>query len=124
MSTPLVNGSRGEVALRIGATDLVVAAEIGRLAALSTALGHPCLEELYARLIGAEVAATVAAVRHLCVRGDIEAALAGMRLSDFPAAKAAIMASLSHHLAGPAGKDAAAGEGAAAMAVSSHSLNG
>lgn len=107
-----VNGARGEVALRVGSVDLVIAAEIGRLAQVSTALDCKSFSDLYQRLLGVELAAACAAVRHLTVRGNVEAALAGMKLTDLSAIGAALAQALQHHLEAP-GKDGA-GEGATA----------
>lgn len=116
-----VNGARGEVALRIGSVDLVIAAEIGRLAAVSTALECKSFVDLYTRLLGVEVAATVAGVHNLTVKGNAKAALAELKLSDLPACKEAFAAALQHAL-GDAGKDEAAGEGTAAKRKKSPSL--
>jgi hypothetical protein len=116
-----VNGARGEVALRIGSVDLVIAAEMGRLAALSTAMGHPSLAEFQRRLIGLEVSTAVLAIRHLTVLGDAEAAIRAMRISDFDACSTAFVSALNHHFEG---KDDAATEAAATPTQSSHSENG
>ncbi|WAX93197.1 hypothetical protein N7E70_015980 [Aminobacter sp. NyZ550] len=112
MSSLSVNGARGEVALRIGSVDLVIAAEIGRLAAVSTALECKSLPDLYQRLLGVEVAATIAGVQHLAVQGDVAAALRDLKLRDFPACKTAFAAALNHHLDDTSGKGGAAGEAA------------
>jgi hypothetical protein len=96
------NGARGEVALCVGSVDLVIAAEIGRLAAVSAALGCQSFGELYQRLLGVEIAALIAGVRHLAVRGDVEAAVQGLKLSDLPACKAAFAAALNHSFGGKA----------------------
>ena len=110
--THSVNGARGEVALRIGSVDLVIAAEIGRLAAVSTALECKSFVDLYQRLLGVEIAATMAGVQHLTVKGDAAKALQELKLRDFPACKTAFAAALNHHL--DAGKDDADQEAAAA----------
>lgn len=108
-----VNGARGEVALRVGSVDLVIAAEIGRLSAVSTALECKSFIDLYQRLLGVEVAATMAGVQHLTVKGDAGKALLELKLSDFPACKTAFAASLNHHLGDDdEGKGEAAGEAA------------
>lgn len=98
MSVLRVNGERGEVALRIGSTDLVIAAEIGGLAALSSSLECRSLADLYERLFAAEVKAVVEGVRCLAVRGDVDAAIGQLTLADFPAAKAAFETALLHHV--------------------------
>lgn len=108
-----VNGARGEVALKIGDVDLVIAAEIGRLAAVSTALDCKSFSDLYQRLLGVEVAATISGVEHMTVRGDVAAALRELKLRHFPACKTAFATALQHHLGDDAGKAGAAGEAAA-----------
>lgn len=91
------NAERGEVPLRVGGTDLVIAAEIKRLATLSTMLKCQSFFELYSKLANVEIAATVAAVEALSVRGDTSAAIAGMTIADLPACKDAFTAALLHH---------------------------
>lgn len=120
MSLP-VNGERGEVALRVGKVDLVIAAEINRLAAMSTALECKSFVDLYQRLIGVEVAATVEGVRHLTVKGDAAAAVAELKLRDFAACKDAFAAALMHHLGNDEGKADAVEEGATAATTISPS---
>jgi hypothetical protein len=93
-----VNGERGEVALRIGSTDLVIAATMGGLAALSTALECRSLVELYQRVFGSEPRAMVEVVRCLAVKGDAEAAVSDVCLGDFPAIRAAAEAALMHSI--------------------------
>lgn len=104
------NGARGEVALRVGTTDLVIAAEIGRLAAVSTAIDCKSFGDLYQRLLNVEVAATLAAVRHLVVKGDAVKAAMELTLGDFPACARAFSEALSHHLKVDEGKAVAAGK--------------
>lgn len=116
-----VNEARGEVALRTGKIDVVIAAEIGRLAAVSTALECKSFVDLYQRLLGVEVAATVEGVKHLTVKGDGEAAAKALKLGDFTACKDAFAAALMHHLADDEGKEEAVEEGAAAETTTSPS---
>lgn len=113
------NGARGEVPLRVGSVDLVIAAEIGRLAAVSTALDCKSFGDLYQRLLGVEVAATIAGVQHLAVKGDGARAAAELSLSDFPACAKAFSQALSHHL--KEGKAEADEEGAPATQTTSPS---
>lgn len=91
------NAERGEVPLKVGGTDLVIAAEIKRLATLSTALGCQSFFELYSKLAGVEIAATVAAVEALTVRGDATAAVNAMTIADLPSCKDAFTAALLYH---------------------------
>ncbi|GEC15154.1 hypothetical protein [Nitrobacter winogradskyi] len=115
------NGARGEVPLRVGSVDLVIAAEIGRLAAVSTALDCKSFGDLYQRLLGVEVAATIAGVQHLAVKGDGARAAAELTLPDFPACAKAFAAALSHHLKDSEGKAKAGDEGAPATTTTSPS---
>lgn len=120
------NGARGEVPLRVGSVDLVIAAEIGRLAAVSTALDCKSFGDLYQRLLGVEVAATIAGVQHLAVKGDGARAAAELSLSDFPACAKAFSQALSHHLKDAEGKAEADEEGVPAKQTTSpsHSATG
>ncbi|CAI2935017.1 hypothetical protein [Aminobacter niigataensis] len=103
-----VNGARGEVALWIGNVPLVLAAEMSRLAALSTRLECKSLEDLFLRLSGVELVATMAALSLLAVRGDSAAAIRALKLKHFNACAAAFAAALSHHFDGePKNEDAA-----------------
>jgi hypothetical protein len=91
------NSERGEVPLTVGGIDLVIAAEMGRLAALSSRVNSQSFMELYLKLAGVEVAATVAAIELLAVKGDGAKAVAAMTIADLPACKDAFMAALLHH---------------------------
>lgn len=101
------NGERGEVDLKIGGVELVIAAEMKRLAALSTTLEMTSLQGLYQRVLGVEVVATMAAIRCLTVRGDVALALSKLRLSHFADCKTAFSAALSHHLKDDEGNEPA-----------------
>lgn len=92
-----VNGARGEVALTVGGVDLVIAATMAGLAAISTRLECKSLADLFVRLSGVEAAATMAAVELLTVRGDKMAAVAALKLKDFKACADAFAVALSHH---------------------------
>lgn len=102
------NGARGEVALRVAGVDLVIAAEMGKLAAVSTALECKSLADLFMRLSGVEAAATMAGIRFLTVRGDAEKAVAGLRLKDFTACAEAFAKALAHHFQDDVGNATAA----------------
>lgn len=115
----VVNAARGEVALKIGNVNLVIAAEIERLSAVSTALECKSLSDLFLRLTGTEVAATRAAIQYLTIRGDVAEALSVLKLKDFPACTDAFAATLAHHFEGEEGNDPAAKEG-----KQNHSLGG
>ena len=113
MSALPVNGARGEVALRVGKVDLVIAAEMGRLAAVSTALDCKSLADLFTRLSGVEVAAVTTALPLLAVRGDAQAAVKTLTLKDFRACADAFNKALAHHFQDAEGNGDAAGTGAA-----------
>lgn len=91
------NAERGEVPLTVGGVDLVIAAGIGALAILSTRLGSQSFLELYSKLAGVELAATLAAIELLTVNGDPSAAIKEMSIADLPACKDAFVAALLHH---------------------------
>ena len=91
------NAERGEVPLSVGGVELVIAAEMRGLAALSTRLGNPGFSEMYAKLIGAEINATMVAVECLAVKGDGEKAAASMTLADLPRCTEAIAKAIAHH---------------------------
>lgn len=92
-----VNGSRGEVALSIGDADIVIAATLKGLSAVSTALNCKSLADLFLRLSSVEVAATEAGIRYLTVKGDANAAIANLKLKHFEAISEAFAQILSHH---------------------------
>lgn len=102
-----VNGARGEVALRIGDVDLVIAATMSGLAAVSTRLECKSLADLFMRLSGVEPAATVAAISHLTVRGDREAAQKALSLKHFNACAEAFNKALAYHFEGEPGNGGA-----------------
>lgn len=92
-----VNGARGEVGLFVGKVPLVIVAEMGGLAAVSSRLSCKSMSDLFLRLSGVEPAATVAALDLLTVRGDKVAAIAALKLKHFGAVAKAISEALSHH---------------------------
>jgi len=91
------NSERGEVPLTIGGVELVIAAEMGRLAALSTRLGAKTFMDMYAPLVGAEINAVMAGVELLAVRGDVGKALKEMTLSDLRTCVDAFGKVFAHH---------------------------
>lgn len=103
-----VNGARGEVPLKVGDVDLVVAATMKGLSATSTALACQSLADLFLRLSQTEVSATIAGITHLTVRGDKEKAVEALSLKDFPACAKAFSDALAHHFEGQQKKDEAA----------------
>ncbi len=82
------NSIRGEVRVAIGPVTIVMAPTMGNLARLSHALDHPMFAQLYQRLVGTEIVATRAAIRHLTVGGEAD----GEALSADAAATAALEA--------------------------------
>jgi hypothetical protein len=96
MSLPY-NAERGEVPLTVAGVELVIAAEMKGLAALSTRLGNPGFSDMYARLASAEINATMAAVECLSVKGDGAKAAVDMTLADLPRCTEAIAKAIAHH---------------------------
>ena len=109
-----VNEARGEARLMIDDVELVLAAEMGRLAALSSRLQCKSLNDLFIRLSEAEVSATYAAIELLTVRGDALKALTVIQLRHFMACKATFLAILAHHFGD---EDVEKGNGEAAEAA-------
>lgn len=100
-----VNEARGEVRLVIDDTELVIAAELGRLSAVSSRLQCKSLSDLYTRLTNFEVAATVAGVELLTVKGDALAAIGKLKLKHFRICGDAFSDALAHHLEGDEGNE-------------------
>lgn len=100
-----VNGARGEVALRIGKIDLVIAATMEGLSAVSTRLECKSMGDLFQRLSGVEPAACSAAVELLTVRGDKAAAVKALKLRHFKDCAEAINAALAHQFQDDEGND-------------------
>ena len=92
-----VNEARGEVALWVDDVPLVLAAEMGRLSAVSSRLQCKSLNDLFIRLSDVEPAATIAGLELLTVRGKPVDAIAKIRLKHFGACRVAFMAVLAHH---------------------------
>lgn len=64
-----INPIRGEVTTKIGDVEVVLVADMNRLAVLSAATGRPTFHELYERLAGSEIDTVMQALRALTVRG-------------------------------------------------------
>ncbi len=107
-----VNEARGEARLVIDDVELVIAAEMGRLASLSSRLQCKSLNDLFMRLSDVEVGATVAGIEFLTVRGDALAAIEKLKLIHFTACKAAFLTVLGHHFNGDEGNGEAAAKAA------------
>lgn len=105
-----VNGARGEVLLSIEGEEVVLAATMGGLAAVSTQLGCKSVHDLFTRLSGAEVAAATAAIPALTIKGDPEKVLAKLKLKHFPMIAEAFAKALAHHFEDDEGNDPAAKE--------------
>ena len=107
-----VNEARGEARLMIDDVELVLAAEMSRLASVSSRLQCKSLNDLFLRLSGVEVAATWAGIEILTIKGDVVKALEALKLQHFTACAIAFSAILSHHFDGDEGNAGAAGEAA------------
>ncbi|TGE97027.1 hypothetical protein [Rhizobium sp. SEMIA 4088] len=109
-----VNEARGEVPLWIGNIPIVLAAEMERLAGLSSRLQCRSLNELFQRLTSVELSATLAGVELLAVRGDVKGALSKLSLKHFADCGVAFSAVLAHHFDGDEGNEEAVEEKMAA----------
>lgn len=103
------NPARGEVSLSIDGHEVILAAELGRLASVSKALDCQSLEDLWGKLTSMEVGAVMAGVGALTVRGDKAGALNALRLRHFKACQEAFIAALSYQMEPAGNGDAAAG---------------
>lgn len=103
-----VNAARGEVSLKIDDVELVLAATMGGLAAVSTALHCKSLGDLWQRLDGVEVAATLAAIEFLTVKGDWAKAIKSIELRHFGDCRVAFVTLLAAHLKADEGNESAA----------------
>ena len=105
MSELPVNEGRGEVAVTVDGVELVVAAEMERLAHLSARLQCATLHDLYQRLAGAEPAAMYACLDLFVLRGDAGAAKAALSLDGLVTLSRAMVKALAHH-SGPSSGNA------------------
>ncbi|MEN5297524.1 hypothetical protein ABE530_04110 [Brucella sp. TWI559] len=104
-----VNGARGEVGITIGGADIVIAASMGGLAAVSTELGCKSMHDLYERLTNGEIAAVVSGIRHLTIEGDASSVISALKLKHFSDVSRAFSAALSDHFDGEPGNGQAGG---------------
>jgi hypothetical protein len=95
--------ARGEARLVIEDVELVLAAELGRLSALSTRLQCKSLNDLFLRLSDVETAATVAGIELLTVKGNAIEAITKLKLKHFGACRIAFLSILGHHFDGDEG---------------------
>ncbi|MGF9564167.1 hypothetical protein AAIH70_11720 [Neorhizobium sp. BT27B] len=107
----VVNEARGEVPLWVADVPLVLAAETGRLAAVSSRLQCKSLNDLFVRLSDVEASATFAGIEILTVKGEWLEAIKKIKLKHFGACRTAFLAVLAHHFDGeePGNEEAAAG---------------
>jgi hypothetical protein len=107
-----VNEARGEARLVIDDVELVLAATMQGLAAVSSRLQCKSLNDLFLRLSGVEAAATWAGIEMLTIKGDVEKALEKLRLKHFTACAVAFSTILAHHFDGDEGNAEAVDEAA------------
>ncbi|MDW9467222.1 hypothetical protein GOA66_13960 [Sinorhizobium meliloti] len=105
-----VNGARGEASLKIDDVELVIAATMSGLAAVSTRLECRSFQELFMRLSGVEAAAVLAGIELLTIKGDRLAAIQKLKLRHFKDCAAAFNAALAHHFDGDEGNAEAVDE--------------
>jgi len=94
---PAHNSERGEVPLAIGGVEIVIAATMGGLAKVSSALKCDGFADLFTRLTQVEVNAVIAGIEFLAVRGDVGKALKCLSIADLPACRTAFLAAMMHH---------------------------
>lgn len=107
MSEPVfkypVNEARGEARLVIDGVELILAAEMARLSAVSSRLQCKSLNDLFLRLSGVEAAATLAGLELLTIKGNVLEAITKLKLKHFPDCAAAFNTILAHHFDGDEG---------------------
>lgn len=91
------NSERGEVPLAVGGVDLVIAAEMQGIAAVSKALGSKSFAEMFVKLVSGEPNAMIAGVESLTVQGDAGKAIKAMTIKDIGPCMKAFEAALLHH---------------------------
>ncbi|MDX0014795.1 hypothetical protein GOB19_17265 [Sinorhizobium meliloti] len=104
------NEARGEARLIIDDVELILAAEMARLSAVSSRLQCRSLNDLFVRLSGVEVAATAAGIELLTVKGNALEALTKLKLKHFTACAATFATILAHHFDGDEGNAEAVDE--------------
>lgn len=102
---PGYNSARGEVPLviaedRDGEVEIIIAAELGKLASLSGRIGCTSFQDLYLRLTSGELQAVLAGIELLTVNGDYGAALKSLTLADIAACSKAFKTALLHSAKG------------------------
>ena len=107
-----INEARGEARLVIDDVELVLAAEMGRLSAVSSRLQCKSLNDLFIRLSDVEPAATMAGIELLTIKGNAIEAITKLQLKHFGACRTAFLSVLAHHFDGDEGNADAAVEAA------------
>lgn len=103
-----VNEARGEVRLVVKDVELVIAAEMGRLSAVSSRLQCKSFNDLFQRLTAGEVAAVIAGIELLTTQGDAIAAINKLRIPHLQACSNAFSEALAHHFEADSGNVVAA----------------
>lgn len=117
-----VNPARGEVAVKVGGVDLVLACELGSLAAFEAVMNRDMpkpggvphgLNEIV--MVAAQIPLKLLpeALRCFAIRGDVEKAIAGMSVRDTMAAHNAVRDAVVSRYLEPGGNGEAAGEATA-----------
>ncbi len=107
-----VNEARGEAGLWIDDIPLVLAATMQGLANVSSRLQCKSLNELFLRLSQVEIAAAMAGIELLTVRGNWSTALEKLQLRHFAYCGVVFGQILAHHFDGDQGNVGAADEAA------------
>ena len=97
------NAYRGEVEGTLGGRTVLLCCTMAGLARLSTALGHPFLQDMLARIVNQEPVAVLAGVEAL-VSGDGAAVRAALRPHELPAAASLVAQALVLAFRDPDGK--------------------
>ncbi|ACM26527.1 hypothetical protein [Rhizobium rhizogenes] len=107
-----VNEARGEARLMIDDVELILAATMHGLAAVSSRLQCKSLDDLFQRLAGVEPGAMLAGIEILTTKGDVAKALDKLRMKHASACADTFNVILAHHFDGDEGNEVAVDEAA------------
>lgn len=94
----IANRERGEIPVRIGDEDLILAASLEGLARVSNEIGARSMRELYDRLVQSDPFAVSVALDCLVIKGDAEKAKDNWTMADMPSWIDAITQTLLMHV--------------------------
>lgn len=94
----LHNAGRGEVPVTIGGVELILAAELGRIASAASVTGASDWGSLVQKILLGEPHEVRAGIEAFAVRGNVEKAVDRFDATDLPAFQTAVTAMFSSHV--------------------------